>query len=142
MTTEEQYLLNRVTAEEMRYWFRRIARILKPFHPDWKFSLQVGPSVLHGLFTTDNRAEAVADFEKMVRILREYDPNLKIRLEGNASIVPVPAMAMPLYFPAPGPSPSYPGPSNPPPPPPLDNVPDPNKLPPTCPICGDKIFTA
>jgi hypothetical protein len=137
MTTEEQYLLNRVTAEEMRYWFRRIARILKPFHPDWKFSLEVGPSVLHGLYTTDNRAEAVADFEKLVRILREYDPTLKVRIEGHHTVTPIASATMTLYFPQ-----GAPGPSTPPPPPPPDYVPDPTKLPPTCPICGPKIFIA
>lgn len=137
MTTEEQYLLNRATAEVMRYFFRRIARTLKAFHSDWKFSLEVGPSVLHGLYTTDNRAEAVADFQKLVRILREFDPSLNVRIEGHYTVTPVPGMTMPLYFPQYGP-----GPSTPPPPPPPDYVPDPNKLPPTCPICGPKIYIA
>jgi len=137
MTTEEQYQLNRVTAQEMRYWFRKIARILKERHPDWKFSLEVGPSVVHGLITTDNRPPAQDGFEKLTRILREFDPALNVRIEGNASIVPVPEVTLPLYFPQ-----QAPGPSNPPPPPPPDYVPDPNKLPPTCPICGPKIYTA
>lgn len=137
MTTEEQYLQNRATAEAMRYFFRRIARTLKPAHPNWKFSLEVGPSVLPGLFTTDNKPEAVADFERLVRVLREFDSTVKVRIEGHHTVTPVPSMTMPLYFPQYGP-----GPSTPPPPPPPDYVPDPNKLPPTCPICGPKIFIA
>lgn len=137
MTTEEQYLQNRATSEVIRYWFRKIARILRAVHPDWNFSLEVGPSVVHGLITTDNRPLAQDGFERLTRILREFDPSLNVRLEGNASIVPVSGMTLPLYFPQYGP-----GPSNPPPPPPPDYVPDPNKLPPTCPICGPKTYTA
>ncbi len=140
MTTEEQYLQNRATAEVMRYFFRRIARTLHAYHPDWKFSLEVGPSVLHGLFTTDNTPEAVADFQKLVRILREFNPNLNVRIEGHYTVTPVSGMTMPLFFPQAAPGPSNPPP--PPPPPPPDYVPDPNKLPPTCPICGPKIFIA
>jgi hypothetical protein len=137
MTTEEQYLQNRATAEVMRYFFRRIARTLRAFHPDWNFSLEVGPSVLPGLFTTDNKPAAVADFERLVRVLREFDPTLKVRIEGHYTVTPVAGMTMPLYFPQ-----GAPGPSNPPPPPPPDYVPNPNKLPPTCPICGPKIYIA
>lgn len=136
MTTEEQYFQNRATAEVIRFWFRKIAKILKLHHPDWKFSLEVGPSVVHGLITTDNRPPAQDGFDSLTRILREFDPTLNVRLEGNPAIVPVPGMTLPLYFPQPAPGPSYP------PPPPIDYVPDPNKLPPTCPICGPKIYTA
>lgn len=147
MTTEEQILQNRATTEIIRYWVRVICRSLRSVYPTWNFSYEVGEDVIHGLIVPTTTPAAVNGFSKLTSSLRVFSGKLNVRIEGGPLIVPVAGKTLPLYFPpppaaTPGTGAFAASSPSPAPWPPLDVVPDPNKLPPNCPICGEKEFVA
>lgn len=135
MTTEEQIYQNRAAAEIVRYFGRNIGRLCRVVGPNWNLSIEWGPGVSNGFNPVVYVPGALEEFNKMVTALRAIKPGLAIRCDAGAQIVPVSGKTLVLFPPiAAAPAPPVP--------PTIDNVPDPNKLPPVCTICGEKIYIA
>jgi len=133
-TTQEQIYQNRAAAEIIRYFGRRILKLCRVVGSNWNLSIEWYPTVTHGFNPVVYVPGALEEFNKMVTALRAIMPNLQIRCDAGAQIVPVSGKT--LYLP---PAPAAPAPQYPPP---LDTVPPTDNIPPSCTICGDKVYIA
>ena len=117
----------------VKYFGRILCRLLEAQSPQYKYSIEWGPTVSEGLITIAGPpAGANEAFYKLSSFIKFFRPSNKVRVVADSNIVTVSGKTFPLNLPeaaAPGTAP-------------MDNVPDPYTPPVYCWPCEDKVYTA
>lgn len=117
----------------LKYFSRILCRLLEAQSPQYKYSIEWGPTVSEGLSVISAPpAGANEAFYKLSSFIKLFRPSNKVRVVADTNIVTVPSKTFPLYLPEPA------SPGNPP----IDNVPNPYDPPVYCWPCEDKVYTA
>ena len=117
----------------VKYFSRILCRLLEAQSPQYKYSIEWGPTVSEGLSTIAAPPTGANEaFYKLSSFIKFFRPSNKVRVVADSSIVTVSGKTFPLNLPEPA-SPGTP---------PVDNVPDPYQLPVQCWPCEDKVYTA
>ena len=117
----------------LKYFVRLLCRLLEAQSPQYKYQIEWGNSVTHGLDTVAAPPAGAADaFAKLVSFIRCWKPSVNVRVTVNSNIVTESGKTFPLYLPAA----AYPATTPP------DPVPDPYLPPVYCWPCEGKVYTA
>ena len=117
----------------LKYHVRLLCRLIESQSPQFKYQIEWGTSVSHGLDTIVAPPAGAADaFNKLASFIRWWRPSVNVRVTASANVVTESRSTFPLYL-AQSAAPATT---------PVDPVPDPYLPPVYCWPCEGKVYTA
>lgn len=117
----------------LKYFSRLLCRLLEAQSANYKYKIEWGPTIVHGLDTIVAPPTGAVDaFNKLVSYIRWWNPGVPVRVTAASNIVMESDKTFPLYLT----QAAYPATTPP------DPVPDPYLPPVYCWPCEGKVMTA